>query len=513
MDSEKKVDRRPALRRIGISTLGLVTVGIGASLALLDASEAQLESATQPVAPSFEAPGTRSFADVIEQVSPAVVNISVTKLARAMPTGAPRSGGATPFDDFFGRFFGSPGESGPMPGRPRQAQGQGSGFVIDADGFIATNHHVVDGAESIVVTLASGEALDAEVVGSDPQTDIALLRVDPADADLASDLVAVAFGDSDRTRVGDWVLAIGNPFGLGGSATAGIVSARGRDISSGPYDDFLQIDAPINSGNSGGPVFNAAGEVIGINTAIFSPNGGNIGIGFAIPSAQADLILAQLREDGSVTRGWLGVQIQPVDSDLADVFGLEDAGGVLIAEVLEDGPAERAGLEVGDIVRAVDGEDVDSPRELARAVGLHDAGDRVALEVFRDGRTRSLSVALGERERERVAGRRPADSRPANPRTDNDFGLRLEDLNAENRNQFGLSQRAEGALVTAVSPGSPAAARGLRPGDVIVSVDRRRTPDADSVLAALEVAGREGEQALVLIRRDDGQRFVTLGLA
>ena len=338
-------------------------------------------------------PGAVSFADVVERVSPAVVNIAVTKRSGSIPTAVwperfPRGG---EFERFFRRFFDEQDGTSGGPRFPRQVRGAGSGFVIDADGFIATNQHVIDGAEEIVVTFQSGEQLEAVVIGQDERTDLALIRIDPP-----SELTALQFGDSDRARVGEWVLAIGNPFGLGGTATVGIVSARGRDIQSGPYDDYLQIDAPINSGNSGGPVFNTAGEVIGVNTAIFSPNGGSIGIGFAIPANQARAILDELREDGSVERGWLGVSIRSVDQELAESLGLVDARGARVAYVEQGSPADRAGLLDGDVIMEFAGQVVDSARTLSRLVGGTDADERVSIEVWRDGETLEFTVELGE---------------------------------------------------------------------------------------------------------------------
>lgn len=346
---------------------------------------AGLGSAQDDPAVRFAGPPT--FADVIEQVSPAVVNITVTKQPVQLSSNqVPVPDGAAPFEDFFRQF----GFGGPNWPQPAPMRGEGSGFIIDADGYIATNNHVVDSASEVTVTLDSGEQLTARVVGTDPRTDLALLKVDNG-----GDLPSLELGDSDSARVGDWVLAIGNPFGLGGSATAGIISARGRDIQSGPYDDFLQIDAPINSGNSGGPVFNAAGEVIGINTAIFSPNGGNIGIGFAIPSNQAESILADLREEGQVNRGWFGVSIGPVDAP-GDFYVPEDVtSGALIASIVENGPAALAGFQSGDIVTAVDGQAIDSPRELTRLIGDMDAGDEVEIEFLRNGERMEASAVLG----------------------------------------------------------------------------------------------------------------------
>src|SRR5215831_12680349 len=343
-----------------------------------------------------------SFADVFAAVSPAVVNIIVTQ-TEERPTGgvyrfnAPqeqgpqgrrgeRSDQQDELEQFFGRFFGTPQQ---MP-QQRKVEGQGSGFVIDPNGYIATNNHVVDRATKIVVTMNDGRKLDATLVGHDAKTDLALIKVN------ATGLTHLAFADSDASRVGDWVLAIGNPFGLGGTATAGIISARGRVIQSGPYDDYLQIDAPINFGNSGGPLFNAAGQVIGINTAIYSPNGGNIGIGFAIPSNQAKAVIKQLRENGSVERGWLGVQIQDLDDELATSVGLKDHKGALVADIVKDGPAAHAGIQAGDVITRFDGHDIDSARTLSRVVADVNPSSSTKVTVWRDGKSRDLSVKVGE---------------------------------------------------------------------------------------------------------------------
>jgi serine protease Do len=367
-----------------------VAVG-GALLGLLVAGLGSAQDGQSAASQSFAGPP--SFADVIEQVSPAVVNIAVTKQAiqySSGPGGSPFAG--VPLDDLLEQFgFGGDQWRAPSPVPQR---GEGSGFIIDADGYIATNNHVVDGASEVTVRLNSGEELAARVVGTDERTDLALLQVEGR-----RDLPALNLGDSDQSRVGDWVLAIGNPFGLGGSATAGIISARGRDIQSGPYDDYLQIDAPINAGNSGGPVFNARGEVIGINTAIFSPNGGNIGIGFAIPSNQARSILNELREGGIVSRGWLGVEIQSVERARgvdAEANGLDgERAGALIARVVTNGPADSAGLQSGDIITRFDGQAIETARSLSLLVGELDAGDEIELEYQRDGQRHETTTVLG----------------------------------------------------------------------------------------------------------------------
>jgi serine protease Do len=444
-----------------------------------------------------------SFADVVENVSPAVVDISVTKAARMMPTADLRRlpPGA---DDFFERFFGAPGSSG-FRDAPRRMEALGTGFVIDAEGFIATNRHVIEGAGEVFVTLESGAQLPATVIGQDERTDLALLKVD-----APNELTALRFGDSDKARVGDWVLAIGNPFGFGGTATAGIISARGRDIQSGLYDDYLQLDAPINQGNSGGPVLNAAGEVIGINTAIISPNGGNVGIALAIPANQAKGIIEELKETGSVSRGWLGVEIQGLDADLAASLEIDGTKGALIADVVEDGPADRAGLRAGDVVTEFAGKPVDSPKTLGRLVADQDAGSTASVTIFRDGKEVQLSVELGALDTpKRVASSTPAGGDDAGATV----GFRLRDLTQADRNELGLDAEARGAIVVAVEDGSQAARQGIEPGDVIVAINQMPIDSAQEVRAALAASRADGRRALLLLRRGDSQRFVALNLA
>ena len=465
-------------------------------------------SATAPTA------GPASFADVVQNVAPAVVNIQVTKVTKAQPTsgvpfgyrtphGQGDNGQESPFDQFFGRFFDVP--PGQMP--ERKMEGQGSGFLIDPNGYIVTNNHVIDGADKIVVTMHDGKKLDATLVGHDVKTDLALIKVS------GSDLPYVQFGNSDHARVGDWVIAIGNPFGLGGTATAGIVSARGRDIQSGPYDDYLQIDAPINPGNSGGPVFNVEGKVVGIDTAIYSPNGGNIGIGFAIPSNQAKTVIADLKANGTVERGWLGVQIQNLDDDLAASMGLKNGHGALVAQVLQDGPALRAGVMAGDVITKFNGEDIDSARTLSRVVADASPNATATMTVWRDGKFHELKVKLGEASpTDQVAAATTQPEQGAH-NSATALGLTLRALTDEDKSQLGLPSDTHGALVVDVDENSAAADKGIRPGDVITRVNQKDVPSVAAAMSALQQAETKKTPALLLVRRGDAQRFVALNFS
>jgi len=482
---------------------GWLAGAIGVAVLALSLVSFNDDSIAQSTAARVQSPG--SFADVIETVSPAVVNITVTKVETASPTAFQFStppgmrGQEFPFEDFFGRFF--EGEKGRAP--QRRSEGQGSGFIIDASGYIVTNNHVAGDAEEIAVTLQDGRKFDATLVGRDARTDLALIKID------ASGVPFVAFGDSDTARVGDWVVAIGNPFGLGGTATAGIISARGRDVALTDNDsnDYLQLDAPINFGNSGGPVFNTAGQVVGVNTAIFSPNGGNVGIGFAIPANQVKEIVAELRESGSIERGWLGVQIQNLDDDLADSLGLDGTNGALVVEVVADSPAAKGGVQAGDVVTRFNGQEVDSSRTLSRSVARAPASQPARLTVWRDNRSRELTVELGQAEQgEAVAASSPVPGQSGSGA----LGLTLQSLTDEVRAQLGLPSSVEGALVTNVLPDSTAAEKGLRPGDVITRVNQRAVTGVADAIAALNAAKESGENALLLVRRGDSQRFVAL---
>ena len=415
-------------------------------------------------------PAPDGFADLVEALSPSVVAVTVGRAhddGRKRPFATPRG---FSFENFFERRFGRPeGRGAP----PRAAAA--SGFIVDPSGYIATNHHVIAGAEEIAVTLASGERLEAALVGTDPKTDLALLKVD-AEAPLP----ALRWGDSDAVRVGDWSLAIGNPFGLGGTVTAGIVSGRARDLDAGPFDDFLQTDAPINPGNSGGPLFDLDGAVIGINTAIVSPSGGNVGIGFAIPSALAEPVIAQLREHGHAVRGWLGVSVQPLTEDLAAGLGLTDADGALVAAAMPGSPAAAAGIAAGDAIVAYDGREVDNPRRLARLVSETRAGETVTVAALRDGEEVRFEVEIA-----RLAETADAAPAPAAPRAR--LGLAV------------APAPGGGLAVVAVTPGGPAARAGLRQGDVIREANRRAVEDAEALDAALADAEAQGRDALLLL--------------
>lgn len=492
-----KLSSRGRLRGRPLAGVAAALLGGAAALHLALPPYPSALAQDRPATAGLQAP---SFADVVERASPAVVNISVTKTLR--PAAGPASGPMPfgrggPLDEFFGRFFEMPD----VPSPPRRSEGEGSGFIIDPEGYVVTNHHVVRGADEVVVTLSDGTQLDAEVVGEDPQMDLALLQLDAGER-----LPYVQFADSDDVRVGEWVLTIGNPFGLGGSVSAGIVSARGRDIRSGPYDDYLQIDAPINRGNSGGPVFNAGGDVIGVSTAIFSPNGGSVGIGFAIPSNRAAAVIQQLRENGTVERGWLGVQLQRLDQAVAESLGLDSAQGALIADVVPGGPADGAGLESGDVVTRFDGRSIGSVRDLTFAVAEAAPGRRVDVTVLRGGESRTLAVELGTRSEGAAAAPRGSgggwDRGGEAP-----LGLRLAPLTERERARLEVPAGVEGVLVAGVRPGSPAAERGLRAGDVVVSVNRRPVASPGEAAAALDAA--DGS-VLLLVRRDGAQHFVAV---
>ncbi len=447
-----------------------------------------------------------SFADLAEKLSPAVVNISTKQLVKSphlneMPQFPPGS----PFEDLFRDFFDQ--QQGQQ--RSRRVTSLGSGFIIDAEGIIVTNNHVIAQADEITVNLSDGSQLPAELVGRDPKTDLAVLKVESD-----KPLPFVSFGRSDKIRVGDWVLAIGNPFGLGGSVSAGIISAENRNINSGPYDSFLQTDAAINRGNSGGPLFNLDGEVVGVNTAIISPSGGSIGIGFAIPSNITENVVTQLREFGETRRGWLGVRIQSVTDELAESFGLDKARGALVAEVTDGGPAEQAGIRVGDVILSFNDTDVPEMRDLPRIVAETQVGKKVQVVVWRDGRKKDFDVTLGRLEDfERAEG--VAAAQPDKQGSEiADLGLTLIPLNDIVREQFGIPENVEGVAVIDVESASAAAEKGIRPGDVIVEVAQQEVSSpADVSKKVAEIRKSDKKSVLLLLNRGGDLRFVAVRLA
>ena len=449
-----------------------------------------------------------SFADLVQQVAPAVVNITTTAVV-AQPTGGeggPMFPEGSPFSDLF-RDFGIPGMPGqPGQGGPRMPQRSnalGSGFVISSDGFIVTNNHVIEGADEIEIEFYSGETLPAEVVGTDPNTDVALLKVESEEP-----LPFVEFGNSDDARVGDWVLALGNPLGQGFSASSGIVSARNRELS-GTYDDYLQTDAAINRGNSGGPLFNLKGEVVGVNTAILSPNGGSIGLGFSMASNVVSSVVDQLREFGETRRGWLGVKIQDVTPDMAEALGLESETGAMVTDVPE-GPAKEAGMRAGDVITSFAGSPVEDTRSLVRRVAEAPAGEPVEVVVERQDGPVTLSVTLGRRETAEGTGDATGRS-DGGPAQQDILGMSLSVLTPEMAQDMGLPNDTRGLLVQEVDPASEAAEKGLAPGDIITEAGQEPVATIGDLNARIDEAREAGRKSvLVLVRRDGEPRFVAL---
>jgi len=462
-------------------------------------------------APLAAAPGKGpdTVADVAEQVMDAVVNISTSQTvaaSRSVPT--PQLPPGSPFEDFFDEFFKRRQEDGNSEGRARRVASLGSGFVIDASGLIVTNNHVIADADEIYANFNDGTKLKAELIGRDIKTDLALLKVSPE-----KPLVAVKFGDSEKLRVGDWVMAIGNPFGLGGTLTVGVVSARNRDINSGPYDNFIQTDAAINRGNSGGPLFNMAGEVVGINTAIISPSGGSIGIGFAVPSATAAPVLAQLQEFKEVRRGWIGVRIQSVTDDLAESLGLAKPRGALVGVVSEGGPASKAGVKAGDVIVKFDGRDIKTVRDLTRTVADSMAEKEVDVVVIRGGKEQTLRLKVARMpEDDKAEAGKPAEDPKAAAKTS--LGIQFSALSEELRKRFNIKSSVTGVVITAVESGSAAADKGLKPGQVVVQVGQEPVAspaDVQKQIAALRTAKKKS--ALFLVSDGQGQQeFVTVPL-
>ena len=454
----------------------------------------------------------KSFADLVDKLLPAVVNISSTQMIKGrtgpeMPQFPPGS----PFQDFFKQFFDHNSRNG--EGRPHKATSLGSGFIIDTrtngDSYVVTNNHVIDGADKITVILQDNSRLKATLVGRDVKTDLAVLKVTSK-----RKLPSVPFGDSTKSRVGDWVVAIGNPFGLGGTVTAGIISARGRDIHSGPYDNFIQTDASINRGNSGGPMFDVEGEVIGINSAIYSPSGGSVGIGFAIPSSGAKPIIAQLIKYGEVKRGWLGVHIQGVTSGIAETLGLDKPRGALVASVMDGGPAKKSGIKAGDIILKFNGRAVPEMRKLPRIVAETEINKPVSVTVWRDGKEKKLNVVVGKMDEAVTVASTNDNAQPKQRKADSmidPLGVALAEISPALRKQFKLDKKARGVVVTEVKQESVAADKGVRPGDLIVEVSQVEVTTPGQVIKKIDMARKDGRKTvLFLIEGQSGLRFVAL---
>jgi serine protease Do len=468
----------------------LPAMGLGLALALTPALHVEARGAPE------------SFADLAEQISPSVVNITTSALVAAPADGAPMVPPGSPFEEFFKDFMDENGQGG---NEPQRSEALGSGFVISADGYIVTNNHVIEGADQIEVEFFGGNRLEAKLVGTDTKTDIALLKVESPEP-----LPFVAFGNSDTMRVGDWVMAMGNPLGQGFSVSAGIVSARGRELS-GTYDDFLQTDAAINKGNSGGPLFNMDGQVVGVNTAILSPTGGSIGIGFSMASNVVTKVVDQLKEFGETRRGWLGVRIQDVTPDVAEAMGLTAATGALITDVPE-GPAKDAGLLAGDVILSFNGTQIKDVRDLTRTVADSPIGEDVPVVVLRAGAEETLQVKLGRRE-EAEAETQPAavQKTPEKPAQTEVLGVTVVPIDEAVAQSLKLPADSQGLAITHVDPSSEAAGKGVAPGDVIVEAGQQKVvqlSDLEDRITEAKDAGRKS--ILLLIRRDGDPRFVAL---
>jgi serine protease Do len=499
----------------------LASIGLGTVLALCPQVWAETPAASSTTAPT-PVLQQASFAPLVKKVLPAVVNISVTESGKASPMAdedEPSQGfRKSPFDEMLRKFFEQQGQGRENPFDEESPQGGtvkrialGSGFIIDADGHIVTNRHVVGDSSKVEVTLQSGDKYTAKIVGKDARTDLAVLKID-----AGKPLPYVNFGNSDAAEIGDWVVAVGNPFGLGGSVTTGIISARGRDIHTGQFDDFLQIDAPINRGNSGGPTFNLRGEVVGINTAIYSPNGGSVGIGFAVPSNVANTVVTQLEEHGKVARGWLGVQIQEVSPAIASSLGLKNDHGALVAVVTPDSPGAAAGLKQGDVVLAFNGSDVSKMRDLPRFVSAAAPGSKSTLTVWRDGKESQVDLKLGEMpENPQVASADRGDEQ-AQPSEDraSAMGLHLAPLTRDTRGELHLGQSVRGVVITGVDNGSLADNLGLSRGDVIMSINQQPMNSPKEAADRLrDIAKSPNKTALLLLNRHGVTQYIGVELS
>ncbi|MFO1248332.1 MAG: DegQ family serine endoprotease [Alphaproteobacteria bacterium] len=455
--------------------------------------------------PALARPAPDSFADLAAKLLPSVVNISTSQTLKAPPQGAmPQLPPGSPLEDLFKNFL------GPRSNAPRHVTSLGSGFIIDPSGYVVTNNHVIEDSDQITVALQDGTQMPAKVIGRDAKTDIALLKVTPK-----KPLPATHFGDSDKARIGDWVIAIGDPFGIGSTVTAGIVSARNRNINAGPYDDFIQTDAPINRGNSGGPLFDVDGNVIGINSQIYTPSGGSVGIGFAIPANLARDVVNQLRQFGIARRGWIGVRIQPVTPEIAEGLGLPSTAGALVADVTKGGPAAKAGLYNGDLVTGFDGKPVPDDRTLPRIVADTPIGKTVNIDVLRKGRKQTLRITVLKLADD-ARPDKPSKAPPAPVKNQSklaQLGLSLGMLDGGARGKFKIGAGVQGVVVTAVEGGSPAAEKNVRPGDVIVEVGGAPVKTPDDVAKRVDADVKAGKKSeLILVNRGGDLTYVGLKL-
>jgi len=499
--------RKVALMASVVAGLGVAIYGFGPSPRPVDIFSSPAHAQVNNEVRKVEKPV--GFADIVERVKPSVISVKVNINEKIAKDDSSNNNDDSPFqpgspmERFFRRFGGPDGLPPGLRGGPRgrgAVTGQGSGFFISADGYAVTNNHVVDGADKVEVTTDDGKTYSAKVIGTDARTDVALIKVEGG-----SNFPFAKFSDG-KPRIGDWVLAVGNPFGLGGTVTAGIVSASGRDIGNGPYDDFIQIDAPVNKGNSGGPAFNTEGEVMGVNTAIYSPSGGSVGIAFAIPADTVKSVVTQLKEKGAVTRGWIGVQIQPVNADIADSLGLKKAEGALVAEPQPDGPAVKAGIQSGDVIISVNGTAVKDARDLAKKISSLPPGSNVKLGVVSKGSEKTVNVTLGELPREQRQARATSEGGEGGtdvPR----LGLSLAPAGKV------AGAGSEGVVVTQVDPDGPAAQQGFRTGDVILDVAGKRVANPEEVRKAFADARSGGKRTILLrIKSGENTRFLAVPL-
>ncbi|KRQ05603.1 Do family serine endopeptidase [Bradyrhizobium manausense] len=500
------------LRPRRLALLGTVAaLGVAVLAASPVSTPFGVSSLISPAQAAESAATPQGFGDLVSKVKPAVISVRVkidqdNDKSAMLQQNRMDQDEESPFDQFSRQFgFRGPGGMNGMPHQRHQmVTGEGSGFFISADGYAVTNNHVVDHAQSVQVTMDDGTIYTAKVVGTDPKTDLALIKVDGN-----KDFPFVKFSDQ-KPRIGDWVVAVGNPFGLGGTVTAGIVSASGRDIGNGPYDDFIQIDAPINKGNSGGPAFDMNGNVIGVNTAIYSPSGGSVGIGFDIPASTAKLVVAQLKDKGAVTRGWLGVQVQPVTAEIADSLGLKAARGAIVDNPQDGSPAAKAGIEAGDVITAVNGTAIKDSRDLARTIATLAPGTSVKLDVVHKGDSKTVTLALGElpNERQAKAGNQSDDGKTQQTAGTPRLGLSL----APSGEVQGAGQK--GVVVTEVDPQGPAAQRGIQTGDVILNVGGKAVSNVAEVRSELAQAKSSGKNSVLLqVKSAEATRFVAVPLA